>query len=575
MARRQPGRRMAWWRLKWFNKRPPRAMERAGDGHHFGLIYMGLLGPGSTGNGRRRVRHAMNTKVRPAVLLIFDGWGLSDNTEYNAILAAKTPVWDRLWADYPHTAIRTSGSAVGLPGGQMGNSEVGHLNLGAGRVVYQEFTRIGRSIRTGSFFSNRTLTDAVDIAVKNGTAVHILGLLSPGGVHSHEEQLHAMAKLAVWRGAEKVYIHAFLDGRDMPPKSAEPSLRAMDAVFAELGRGRIATLIGRYYAMDRDHRWDRIKRAYDLITDSGTAEFRAESAEQALADAYARGETDEFVKGACIGAPVRVEDGDVIINMNYRSDRARQITRPFIEPAFDCFERVRVPKLATFVSLTQYNKDFDIPVAYPPERLENTFGEYIANLGLHQLRIAETEKYAHVTFFFNGGIEVPNEGEERILVPSPQVATYDLQPEMSAHEVTERLVEAVRSRRFDAIICNFANGDMVGHTGNYDAAVKAIEVLDECLGRVTDAVLEVGGELLITADHGNAEQMLDPKSGQPHTAHTTNPVPLIYVGSRASALMENGALCDIAPSLLQIMGLPQPPEMTGRSLLLVSDADAA
>ncbi|MCB1787024.1 MAG: 2,3-bisphosphoglycerate-independent phosphoglycerate mutase [Chromatiaceae bacterium] len=515
----------------------------------------------------------MNIKVRPAVLLIFDGWGLSDNTDHNAILAADTPVWDRLWATYPHTAIRTSGSAVGLPGGQMGNSEVGHLNLGAGRVVYQEFTRIGRSIRTGSFFSNRTLTDAVDLAVSNGSAVHILGLLSPGGVHSHEEQIHAMVKLAVWRGAEKVYVHAFLDGRDMPPKSAEPSLKAMDEVFAELGRGRIATIIGRYYAMDRDHRWDRIKQAYDLITE-GRAVHCAPSAVQALNDAYARGETDEFVKASCIGPAVRVEDGDVIINMNYRSDRARQITRPFIEPDFDCFDREVVPKIATFVSLTEYNKDFDIPVAYPPERLANTFGEYIANLGLHQLRIAETEKYAHVTFFFNGGVEAPNEGEERILIPSPKVATYDLEPEMSAFEVTDRLVEAIRSQRFDAIICNYANGDMVGHTGNYEAAVKAIEVLDECLGRVTDAVLEVGGEMLITADHGNAEQMVDPKAEQPHTAHTTNPVPLIYVGRGASALMENGALCDIAPSLLQIMGLPQPAEMTGRSLLLVADADA-
>jgi 2,3-bisphosphoglycerate-independent phosphoglycerate mutase len=516
----------------------------------------------------------MSNKVRPAVLLVLDGWGMSDNSEHNAISAAHTPVWDRLWADYPHTAIRTSGSSVGLPGGQMGNSEVGHLNLGAGRVVYQEFTRIGRSIRTGSFFSNRTLTDAVDLAVEAGTAVHILGLLSPGGVHSHETHIHAMARLAVERGASEVYVHAFLDGRDMPPKSAEASLAAMDEVFGELGRGRIATIIGRYYAMDRDHRWDRIKLAYDLIT-QGKAEYRAATAVDALHQAYGRGETDEFVKASCIGEPVRVADGDVVINMNYRSDRARQITRAFIEPDFGGFERALVPKIATFVSLTEYSKDFDIPVAYPPERLENTFGEYIANLGLHQLRIAETEKYAHVTFFFNGGIEAPNEGEERILVPSPQVATYDLQPEMSAYEVTDRLVEAIRGGRFDAIICNYANGDMVGHTGNFEAAVKAIEVLDECLGRVSEAVLEVGGEMLITADHGNAEQMLDPKAEQAHTAHTTNPVPLIYVGKSATALMDNGALCDVAPTLLQIMGLPQPAAMTGRSLLQKADADAA
>ncbi len=516
----------------------------------------------------------MSKKVRPAVLVILDGWGASEDTDHNAILAARTPVWDRLWSDYPHTMIRTAGSAVGLPGGQMGNSEVGHLNLGAGRVVYQEFTRISRSIRTGSFFTNRTLTDAVDLAVANKRAVHILGLLSPGGVHSHEEHIHAMVRLAAERGAPRIYLHAFLDGRDMPPKSAEPSLRTMDKVFAELGCGRIATLVGRYYAMDRDHRWDRIKLAYELITE-GRADYQSESAIEALQQAYERGETDEFVAASRIGERVAVADGDVVINMNYRSDRARQITRAFIEPNFTGFDRRVNPQLATFVSLTEYSKDFDIPVAYPPEKHENTFGEYIANLGLHQLRIAETEKYAHVTFFFNGGVETPNEGEERILVPSPQVATYDLQPEMSAPEVTDRLVQAIHQRRFDAIICNYANGDMVGHTGNYAAAVEAIEVLDDCLGRVAEAVLEVGGEMLITADHGNAERMSDPKTGQAHTAHTTNPVPLIYVGDGASSLMENGALCDVAPTLLQIMGLPQPAAMTGRSLLMTADADAA
>ncbi len=516
----------------------------------------------------------MNDKVRPAVLLILDGWGMSDSTDHNAIQAAKKPAWDRLWNTYPHTEIRTSGSAVGLPGGQMGNSEVGHLNLGAGRVVYQEFTRIGRSIRTGSFYSNRTLTDAVDLAVEKGTAVHILGLLSPGGVHSHECHIHAMAKLAVDRGASRVYVHAFLDGRDMPPKSAEDSLRGMDQQFAEYGTGRTASLIGRYFAMDRDHRWDRIKKAYDLLTQA-KADYHADTAEQALQEAYARGESDEFVSGTVIGEPVIVADGDVVINMNYRSDRARQITRAFIEDDFEGFERAVVPKLSAFVSLTEYNKDFDIPVAYPPERLADTFGEYIANLGLHQLRIAETEKYAHVTFFFNGGIEAPNEGEERILVPSPQVATYDLQPEMSAAEVTERLIEAICSDTYDAIICNYANGDMVGHTGNFDAAVRAIEVLDECVGRVVEAVEEVGGAMLITADHGNAEQMVDAKGEQAHTAHTLNPVPLIYVGENAPQLMENGALCDVAPTLLQIMDLPQPAAMTGRSLIVAADADAA
>jgi len=515
----------------------------------------------------------MSNRVRPAVLLILDGWGLSENADHNAIMVAKTPVWDRLWTDYPTTAIRTSGSAVGLPAGQMGNSEVGHMNLGAGRVVYQEFTRISESIRNKSFFGNRTLTDAVDLAIENDKALHIIGLLSPGGVHSHEKHIHAMVRLAVERGAERLYLHAFLDGRDMPPKSAEPSLVAMQEVLAELGKGRIATLIGRYYAMDRDSRWGRVKHAYELITHS-RAEHAADSALEALQMAYQRGETDEFVAASRIGPPVTIADGDVVINMNYRSDRAREITRALIEADFAGFARESQPKIAAFVALTEYSKDFDIPVAYPPARLENAFGAYIADLGLHQLRIAETEKYAHVTFFLNGGIDTPHEAEERILVPSPQVATYDLQPEMSAREVTDRLVESIRSGRFDAVICNYANADMVGHTGNFPAAVQAIEVLDECIGRVVSAVREAGGEMLITADHGNAEQMMDLEAGQPHTAHTTNPVPLIYVGDRASALLENGALCDIAPTLLEVMGLPKPAEMTGRSLLLTADADA-
>ncbi len=506
----------------------------------------------------------MHSKVRPAVLLILDGWGLSEKTEFNAIAAAKKPNWDRLWDNYPHTTLRTSGSAVGLPGGQMGNSEVGHLNLGAGRVIYQEFTRVSRSIRTGSFFTNLTLTGAVDIAAESGKTVHILGLLSPGGVHSHEEQIHAMVKLAVERGAKTV-VHAFLDGRDMPPKSAEASLGKLEEAFHEAGGGRLATMVGRYFAMDRDHRWDRIKKAYDLIT-LGEGDYVDDDSIAALHAAYARRETDEFIAPTRIGEPYPVVDGDVIINMNYRSDRARQITRPFIEPDFDCFERAATPSLAQYVSLTQYNKTFDIPVAYPPERFSNTFGEYIAKLGLHQLRIAETEKYAHVTFFFNGGIEQPNEGEDRILVPSPQVATYDLQPEMSAYEVTDRLVEAIEGGSYDAIICNYANGDMVGHTGNMEAAIAAIAVLDECIGRVVDATLKAGGELLITADHGNAEQMRDPEIDQPYTAHTTNVVPLVYVGEQVEQLNEKAALCDVAPTLLHIMGLEQPKEMTGRSL---------
>jgi len=512
----------------------------------------------------------MSKEVRPVVLLILDGWGMSDSTDYNAIGAANKPNWDSLWEKYPHTGIRTSGPAVGLPAGQMGNSEVGHLNLGSGRVVYQEITRISRSIRTGSFFSNLTLTDAVDAAVEKGTAVHILGLLSPGGVHSHEDHIHAMIKLAVERGAKHVYVHAYLDGRDMPPKSADASLEKLQAVFDELGKGRLVSMIGRYFGMDRDNRWDRIEKAYDLIT-QGIADRYCDDARHGLAEAYEHGETDEFIEPTRIGEAVTLNDGDVLISMNYRSDRARQFTRPFIEDDFSDFERKIAPKIDRYVTLTEYNKDFDVAVAYPSERLKNTFGEYVSHQGLHQLRIAETEKYAHVTFFFNGGLEKPNEGEERILVPSPRVSTYDLQPEMSAHEVTDKLVGAIEGGTFDTVVCNYANGDMVGHSGNYDAAIKAIEVLDECIGRVCDAVLAAGGELLITADHGNAEQMCDMATNQPHTAHTTNLVPLIYVGDQADELNDNGALCDIAPTLLRMMGLKQPREMTGRVLFRDKD----
>ncbi len=518
----------------------------------------------------------MNDTPRPVVLIILDGWGLREEAEDNAIAVARTPVWDRLWAECAHTTLETSGSAVGLPSGQMGNSEVGHLNLGSGRVVYQEFTRVSRSIRTGSFFTNATLVEAVDIAVDNDSAVHILGLLSPGGVHSHEEHIHAMVRLAAQRGAKKIYVHAFLDGRDMPPKSAMSSLEAMDEVFAEVGHGRIASIIGRYYAMDRDHRWERIQKAYDLIT-LGEGKYTAASAEQGLEMAYERGETDEFVDATAIvpegEAAVQVHDGDVIINMNYRSDRARQITRAFIEEDFDAFQRKVVPKLGSFVSLTEYNKEWDIPVAFPAERLKNVFGEYISRLGLHQLRLAETEKYAHVTFFFNGGREQPFEGEDRILVPSPDVATYDLKPEMSAPEVTDHLVRAIEDGKYDAIIVNYANGDMVGHTGVFEAAVQAVETLDECLGRVTRALHKVGGAMLITADHGNCEKMLDEETGQPYTAHTTTPVPLVYVGERPARLMSGGSLCDVAPTLLKIMGLPLPPEMTGHPLLEYLDED--
>jgi 2,3-bisphosphoglycerate-independent phosphoglycerate mutase len=455
----------------------------------------------------------------------------------------------------------------------MGNSEVGHLNLGAGRVVYQEFTRVSRSIKTGSFFTNATLTDAVDAAIQAHRAVHILGLLSPGGVHSHENHIHAMVRLAVERGARKVFLHAFLDGRDTPPRSAAASVEAMENRFRDFGGGRFASLIGRYYAMDRDHRWPRIQSAYDLIT-LAAAEFEAPDAVTALEMAYGRGESDEFVKATRIvppgTRPVCVRDGDVVIFMNYRSDRARQITRPFIEQDFSGFERRERPRLGRFVSLTEYNSEFDVPVAFPPERLHNVFGEFAAGLGLRQLRLAETEKYAHVTFFFNGGIEEPYEGEDRILVPSPLVATYDLQPEMSAPQVTDRLVEAIHSGRYDVIVCNYANPDMVGHTGKFDAAVKAIEALDDCLGRAVEALQAVGGEALITADHGNAEQMRGSDTGQPHTAHTSNAVPLLYVGRPAR--LTNGVLADVVPTLIELIGLEPPAEMSGRSLVEWGDA---
>ena len=515
----------------------------------------------------------MSLIPKPMLLLILDGWGYSEEPEGNAILHAKKPEWNALWENYPHTFISGSGAEVGLPSGQMGNSEVGHLNLGAGRVVYQEFTRISRSVKTGSFFSNQTLVDAADMARDNNKALHILGLLSPGGVHSHEDHIHAMVELGVRQGVEKVYLHAFLDGRDTAPKSARESIEKMQAVFERIGGGRFASVIGRYYAMDRDHRWPRIQSAYDLIT-QGKAEFQVKTAMDGLEMAYQRGETDEFVQATAIigdqGQSVRVDDGDVIVFMNFRSDRARQITRPFIEPDFNCFERKVKPKLGQFVSLTEYNSDYDIPVAYPPERLRNVFGEYISHLGLHQLRIAETEKYAHVTFFFNGGREEPFDFEDRILIPSPDVPTYDQKPEMSAPEVTDKLIEAIESNKYDVIICNYANADMVGHTGNFKAAIAAIEYLDYCIGRIRNALSSVGGEMLITADHGNAEKMINLETGQPHTAHTTNVVPLIYVG-RPARFESRGALSDITPTMLYLMDLEKPSAMTGHSLLELED----
>lgn len=502
---------------------------------------------------------------RPLALIILDGWGYSEDPDNNAILAANTPVWDQLWQTYPHTLISASGQGVGLPGDQMGNSEVGHLNLGAGRVVYQEFTRISKAIEDGAFFSNPVLTEAVDKAIERDKAVHIFGLLSDGGVHSHEEHIHAMAKLAVERGARHVYVHAFLDGRDTPPKSAQAAIEALEATFNELGRGRLASMVGRFYAMDRDQRWNRVEAAYRLIAE-GEGAFHAETASEALNNAYAREETDEFVKPTTIGQAVKVEDGDSIVFMNFRSDRARELTETFIRPDFDGFARARNIQLSSFVTLTEYKKDFDIPVAFPNEKMKNILGAYLSSLGLKQLRIAETEKYAHVTFFFNGGLDTPFDGEDRILIPSPRVDTYDQKPEMSAPEVTDNLVEAIQSQKYDVIICNFANADMVGHTGHFDAAVKAVETLDSCLGKVWNALKSVGGEMIVTADHGNAERMANHDTGQPHTAHTSNVVPLLFAG-RDAVCHEHGTLSDIAPTMLALMDLPIPAEMSKHLLI--------
>ena len=514
----------------------------------------------------------MQAVKKPTVLIILDGFGYREEPADNAIFHAQTPTWDRLWRDCPHTLISGSGLDVGLPDGQFGNSEVGHMSLGSGRVDYQSITRIDQSIADGSFFDNRAYTEAVDGAVAAGKAVHILGLLSSGGVHSHEHHLQAMVDLAARRGAKQVYVHAFLDGRDTPPRSAEPSLQKIAAQLAELGCGRIASVVGRYYAMDRDNRWERVQQAYDLLTGAASL-HRADSALDALTAAYERGENDEFVQATAVQAASEpaafIGDGDAVIFMNFRADRAREITRALTEgDSFDGFARARRPQLGSFVMTTEYAADFELPCAYPPVSMVNSLGEYLANLGKTQLRIAETEKYAHVTFFFSGGREALYAGEERVLVPSPDVATYDLKPEMSAFEVTDKLVEAIGSGRFDLIVCNYANGDMVGHTGVFAAAVKAVEALDQCLARVEAAVRAAGGDMLITADHGNCEQMVDYDAKQAHTQHTTDPVPLVYVGARNISLQANGKLADVAPSLLALMQLPQPAEMTGDNLLV-------
>jgi 2,3-bisphosphoglycerate-independent phosphoglycerate mutase len=513
----------------------------------------------------------MEIQRKPLTLIILDGWGYRAEPQDNAIFHANTPTWDALWAQAPKTLISGSGLDVGLPDGQFGNSEVGHMSLGAGRVMFQSITRIDMEIENGDFFVNPAYVKAVDQAIATGRAVHVLGLLSTGGVHSHEAHIHAMVELAARRGARQVYVHAFLDGRDTPPRSAEASLTALADKFSQLGCGRIATIIGRYFAMDRDNRWDRVQQAYDLLTDA-KADYRAASAVEGLRAAYERDENDEFVKATVVQAAgearVAIDDGDVVVFMNFRSDRARELTRALVEPEFSGFVRARWPRLADFVMTTQYAADIQASCAYETQSMANVLGEYLADLHKTQLRIAETEKYAHVTFFFSGGREELFPGEDRILVPSPQVATYDLQPEMSAPEVTDKLVEAIKSGKYDVIVCNYANGDMVGHTGVFSAAVKAVEALDASLKRVVAALREVGGEGLITADHGNCEQMMDYESGQLHTQHTTDLVPLVYVGDRRLTLQQSGGkLADVAPTMLALLGLPQPAEMTGTNLL--------
>ncbi|MEC8429994.1 MAG: 2,3-bisphosphoglycerate-independent phosphoglycerate mutase [Pseudomonadota bacterium] len=514
------------------------------------------------------------SKKSTALLLILDGWGHREATDSNAIAIASTPSWDSLWQQQPSTLIDTSGQSVGLPAGQMGNSEVGHMNLGAGRVVYQSLTRIDKDIEEGEFYENEVLVQAAKRAASSETALHVLGLMSPGGIHSHEDQIMAALELARQRGVRKLYLHAFLDGRDTPPRSALASLQRAEAFFHRHGIGRVASLCGRFYAMDRDNRWDRVQSSYRLLTEA-KAPFTSASASAGLEAAYQRDEDDEFVQATVIQsdgeAPALIDDGDVVLFMNFRADRARQLTRTLVDDDFDGFARNVRPLLGDFVMLTEYAADIDAACAYPPQVLDNVLGQYLADNQRTQLRIAETEKYAHVTFFFNGGREAPFAGEDRTLIPSPQVKTYDLKPEMSAVEVTDDLVKAIASGNYDTIICNYANGDMVGHTGNFEASIRAVETIDACLGRVVSAIEEAGGHLLITADHGNVEQMLDPETHQPLTSHTNGPVPLVYVGASDLTFTSDGSLCDIAPTLLYLMSMPVPDEMTGRVLLQPSE----
>jgi len=513
----------------------------------------------------------MTQAKKPLMLIILDGWGYREAKEGNAILAARTPKLDHLIEEYPWCFLEASGEAVGLPEGQMGNSEVGHLNIGAGRIVYQDLTRINLSIRKGDFFKNPAFLSAISNAKANDSSLHLMGLVSYGGVHSYMTHIHSLIKLAQQEGLKKVYIHVFLDGRDVPPKAALKDITELDAFCKENGNAKIATISGRYYAMDRDKRWDRTKLAYDALT-IGVAPYKTLDAETAVSEAYERGETDEFIKPTVItdseGKPEAViKDNDSVIFFNFRPDRARQLTWAFVNKDFENFPREKHPKVY-YVCMAQYDETLDLPIAFPPEELENVLGEVLSKQGLTQLRIAETEKYAHVTFFLNGGQEKCYEGEDRCLIPSPKIATYDLQPEMSAYEVTEEVIGRIRSGKYDVIVLNFANMDMVGHTGIFEAAVKAVETVDSCVGRIAVALKEAGGVAIITADHGNAEQMENSTTGEPHTAHTSNPVKCIYFGNDEVKALKNGKLCDLAPTLLELLKIPKPEEMTGESLII-------
>lgn len=504
-------------------------------------------------------------------LIILDGWGYRESKDNNAIAAAATPTMDGLWRNYPHTLLTCSGKYVGLPDGQMGNSEVGHLNLGAGRVVHQDFSRINSTIKSGSFGNNTVVIDVIEQTIQSKKALHILGLLSPGGIHSHEDHIKFLIELAHKRGLSKIYLHGFLDGRDTPPKSAERTLESFKHLFFENKCGAIASIIGRYYAMDRDQNWDRTQRAYDLIT-QGLGHVATDPV-AALQTAYQQGKCDEFVEPTVIldsgHKPITIEDGDSIVFMNFRADRARALTQAFIDKDFTGFKRERTPKFDKFTTLTQYATHLKTNVIFPPLILKNTLGEYISLQGKKQLRLAETEKYAHVTFFFNGGIEEKWPNEERILVKSPSVATYDLKPEMSAEEVTNQLIEAIKESTYDLIVCNYANPDMVGHTGNFAAATKAVECIDACISRVKEALKKYNGHCLITADHGNIEVMFDHQTAQEHTAHTCQPVPLIYFGERKIQLEKGGSLANVSPTILELMGIQKPEEMTAKSLIKI------